>query len=133
VQEERGLKKPACPNAAPGGRFPYVVGATPLESLHDQVDGLLGVAYGRQQLSSELPEDFFLGCVAPTRITGFPAFNAKATPDTVPAPERPQATTTWLDITLTLLRALPISVMMAHPRTWILGRATTVEFRRLSF
>jgi hypothetical protein len=71
VQEERGLKKPACSNAAPGGRFPYVVGATLLESLHDQVDGLLGVAYGRQQLSSELPEDFFLGLCRPDQNNRF--------------------------------------------------------------
>jgi hypothetical protein len=48
-----------------------VVGATLLESLHDQVDGLLGVAYGRQQLSSELPEDFFLGLCRPDQNNRF--------------------------------------------------------------
>jgi hypothetical protein len=48
-----------------------VVGATLLESLHDQVDSLLGVVYGRQQLSSELPEEFLLGLCRPDQNDRF--------------------------------------------------------------
>ena len=52
-------------------------------------------------------KNFSSAGVAPTRITGFPALSASATSDTVPAPISPQTTTTLLDMTLTLLRALP--------------------------
>ncbi len=59
-------------------------------------------------------KNFSSAGVAPTRITGFPALRARATSDTVPAPISPQTTTTLLDMTFTLFRALPISVMIAR-------------------